>query len=78
MFLIQSVFLDTIKLIIKTVFHFGKKVNIPGKKYQCPLDFQIHLMYISFQDKISALFFINFESRSKIKGNIYSQQAMRR
>lgn len=35
-------------------------------------------MYLSFQEKISALFLINFESRSKIQGNIYSQQAMRR
>lgn len=74
----QNVFLDAIKRIIKVIFHLREKVNIPGKKYQCSLDFQWHLMYLSSQEKISALFLINFKSHSKIQGNIYSQQAMRR
>lgn len=30
-FLTQGLFLDNIKLIIKAIFHFRKKVNIPGK-----------------------------------------------
>lgn len=54
MFLTQSVFLDTTKLIIKALFHFREKVNIPGKICQCPLDFQWHFTYVSFQEKISA------------------------
>lgn len=31
MFLTQSLFLDNIYLIIKAIFHFSEKVNIPGK-----------------------------------------------